>query len=555
MRKFLLLLSLIVSSASAFAFSGAYTSPTNYRWRADDGNQATATWTENENTPHNVSGGVGQNLRLRIGYAFSSPAAAPGQSIDTTAPSRLQYLDPATNIWITISGSTSNAFVMGTSLQVAGGTPTTTQLTPSGTPAPGAMVDAGGPFVFSYHTDGNTTTHYEMEWIIQPTVNAVSGTYTFRMNGERSLGLPGPIAQLNYTQQVFNYTGSPFCGTTGTGSPTNGNAPGGVYTSDAGLVIDPTSGDVDIAASTAGLHTVTYTFGIAQTVTAQVAIRPQIASTTGLNNVGNQVACAGANFPAVTFSSPIENLTFNWTNSNSSIGLAPAGSGDIAGFTGSNNGIAPAYAQINVKASGGTGCTFRNMAFRYTVNPIPTVNVVPDQFYCRGIVTDAIGFSGSTVGTSYIWGTSQPLSGMPQRKGTNVFPSFTTGNTPGATTVTVTPSYVKCLGTPINFQVVINNCTAQPGDTGNGDARMSFDRQFTASPNPTSGIVHVQYTGTAQQLFVIVRDAFGTVLQPSRRASGRSITVDLSNLRPGTYAIQLVDPATGASVTRTIVKM
>ncbi len=52
---------------------------------------------------------------------------------------------------------------------------------------------------------------------------------------------------------------SPYCAT-GTATVTQTGQAGGTYTAPAGVVINAATGDIDLAASTAGTYTVTYTF-------------------------------------------------------------------------------------------------------------------------------------------------------------------------------------------------------------------------------------------------------------------------------------------------------
>jgi Ig-like domain CHU_C associated/Secretion system C-terminal sorting domain len=56
-----------------------------------------------------------------------------------------------------------------------------------------------------------------------------------------------------------NYTGSPYCTTTGTALPTVTGSTTGVYSSTAGLVINATTGEINLATSTLGNYVVTYT--------------------------------------------------------------------------------------------------------------------------------------------------------------------------------------------------------------------------------------------------------------------------------------------------------
>jgi len=62
---------------------------------------------------------------------------------------------------------------------------------------------------------------------------------------------------------TITYTGSPYCSSTGTATVTITGAAGGVYSSTAGLSIDPVTGTINLGASTPGTYTVTYTIAAA----------------------------------------------------------------------------------------------------------------------------------------------------------------------------------------------------------------------------------------------------------------------------------------------------
>lgn len=72
------------------------------------------------------------------------------------------------------------------------------------------------------------------------------------------------------------YSGTPFCAT-GTASVTFTGQADGTYSSTAGLTIDVTNGEIDLAASTVGTYTITYSFtdGICvTTTTTSVTVNP-----------------------------------------------------------------------------------------------------------------------------------------------------------------------------------------------------------------------------------------------------------------------------------------
>ena len=61
-------------------------------------------------------------------------------------------------------------------------------------------------------------------------------------------------------EATISYAGSPYCAT-GVATVTLTGQAGGTYSSTAGLVIDPNTGEVDLEASTPDTYTVTYNFG------------------------------------------------------------------------------------------------------------------------------------------------------------------------------------------------------------------------------------------------------------------------------------------------------
>src|SRR5206468_10908896 len=73
---------------------------------------------------------------------------------------------------------------------------------------------------------------------------------------------------------TITYAGSPYC-QTGTATVTQTGTAGGTYTAPAGVVIDPVTGDIDLAASTPGTYIVTYNFtsgACNNTATASITI-------------------------------------------------------------------------------------------------------------------------------------------------------------------------------------------------------------------------------------------------------------------------------------------
>ncbi|OYZ56804.1 MAG: hypothetical protein B7Y19_03200, partial [Sphingobacteriales bacterium 24-40-4] len=80
--------------------------------------------------------------------------------------------------------------------------------------------------------------------------------------------------------------------------------------------------------------------------------------------------CSGATVSSTSFSSLPTGASYTWTNSNTSIGLAAAGSNNVPSFTAVNNTASPVSATITVTPTL-DGCTGTPSTYTITVNPLP----------------------------------------------------------------------------------------------------------------------------------------------------------------------------------------
>ena len=187
-----------------------------------------------------------------------------------------------------------------------------------------------------------------------------------------------------------------------------------------------------------------------------------------VNAVTSQTVCHNTATAAVNFSGFVPGTVYNWTNNQTSIGLAASGTGNIASFTATNPGTAPVVATITVTPSytnAGVTCTGTPTTFTITVNPRPTINAVANQTVCNGSATAAVNFTSNTTpagNNSYAWTNSNTAIGLAAAGNGNI-PSFIATNTtplPISATITVTPTYtnngVACTGTPITFTITVN---------------------------------------------------------------------------------------------------
>src|SRR5450756_1097757 len=183
----------------------------------------------------------------------------------------------------------------------------------------------------------------------------------------------------------------------------------------------------------------------------------------------SQVVCNGDNTTTVTFvtANTGGTLTYTWTNSLPSIGLAASGNGDIPSFTATNTGTAPVVATIIVTphfTNGGVTCDGPTKTFTITVNPSAEVDQPVSQVVCNGDNTTTVTFATVNTGgaTTYTW-TNNDISIGLAASGSGNIPSFiatNTGTAPVVATIIVTPHFtnggVTCDGPTKTFTITVN---------------------------------------------------------------------------------------------------
>ena len=181
---------------------------------------------------------------------------------------------------------------------------------------------------------------------------------------------------------------------------------------------------------------------------------------TAVNTPPNQNLCNGTSTATVTFTGGVAGTVYNWTNNNTSIGLAASGTGDISAFNGINIGTTPVTATITIIPTA-NGCPGASKAFTITVKPTPTVNTPGNQTVCNGTPTTTVTFTGAITPTTYNWTNNAPSIGL-LASGTSNIASFTAvnaGASPVIATITVTPTVNGCDGTPASFTITVNPAT------------------------------------------------------------------------------------------------
>ena len=211
----------------------------------------------------------------------------------------------------------------------------------------------------------------------------------------------------------------------------------------------------------------------ATTVTLNISLTPSIVP------ISNIAVCPGTLISISNFVGNPLNTTFGWTNSNTNIGLAVDGSGNIASWAAPSNitgidivGSITVFPILN-------SCIGTPASFTVTIYPTPVINQVNDIAACPGTLINVGNFVSLPAGATFQWSNSNTTLGLATNGNGNIpqwtIPTNNTGsNITG--TITVTPTLNGCIGIPMNFTITIysnvninqkNNIEACPGSPVN----------------------------------------------------------------------------------------
>ncbi|MDP3468597.1 MAG: PKD-like domain-containing protein [Daejeonella sp.] len=241
-----------------------------------------------------------------------------------------------------------------------------------------------------------------------------------------------------------------------------------------GTTFNWTNSNTSIGLSASGSGTVPAfiaTNASSEIITANITVTPILNGCAGPSSVysitvrplpvitvpANIIACSGTTIPASIFSSIPAGSTYTWTNSNTAIGLAGSGIGNISAFTAINNTQSPITSTITVTPTNNV-CTGPVSSFTITVNPLPVMAQPADLIVCAGVTIAASNFSSNVSGTTYSWTNSNPDIGLAAIGNGNI-PSFAAINSTISAisaTITVIPISNGCPGQPIIFTITVN---------------------------------------------------------------------------------------------------
>ncbi len=429
---------------------------------------------------------------------------------------------------------------------------------------------------------GTTTTNTST---FEVTPTAPSTTYYIRgedgdlscIDETTAIGMTITITINTIDDPSFNYNTTNYCKGDTNPTPTIAGLTGGVFSSTAGLSIDSATGEIDIATSTAGSYTVTYT-------------------TTGLCPDSSDIIINITDLDDATFSyenstycveatNPIPNITgvtggvFSSTaglsidSATGEIDISKSTTGSYTA-TYTTTGLCPDSSDIMINITDLDDATFSYENSTYctdAANPIPNVTGFTSGTFSSTSGLSINSISGeinpqeSTPGTYLITYTTSgicpnssttdvTINVLPDLTLTNNSPTFTAGLTgaayqwincetnlpiPGETNI----SFTATENGSYAVDIILNDCTSRSTCV----LVDSFQQEDTIDdfkfyPNPTDGIINV--TISVQKISIF--NYYGRkVLEVS------TPTFDISSLRSGIYFME-VETVNGKTIRKIV---
>lgn len=254
------------------------------------------------------------------------------------------------------------------------------------------------------------------------------------------------VITINPSANAGILSGSASVCTGNTTTITTNGSNGGTWSSSNNSVASINANGI-VTGLNAGTVTISYSVTAAGCNTGDVStLNITVNSTPSILPVNNQSFCAGSTTTPINLNVQPSGSLVNWTNSNTAIGLAANGSGNINSFNAINNGNAPVTSIITVNASL-NGCNAASQTFSITIYNTPSVLVNSNSPIC---VNNTINLSASN-GSNYSWQGPNGFTNNSQ----NPIINNATISMSGTYTVSVNSLIGNCVGSA-TVNVIVN---------------------------------------------------------------------------------------------------
>ncbi len=366
-----------------------------------------------------------------------------------------------------------------------------------------ATVDITLPAVTAGSEAGLTLTYYSdaAGTIVLTNPTAINTTGTYYIAAVNAAGcrvvLPVHVIIAPLPVATIAYNGSPFCHN-GTATPVITGQAGGTFSSTTGLVINSTTGVVDLTASTPGNYVVTYSFSNAS-CSASATTSITIEATPVLVISDPAPVCAPASV----------NLASAAVTAGSTPGLTYQYYSDAAGIiTLANPASVSTTGTYYIQGTSAGGCLTALMPVNVVINPLPIATIsYPGSPYCQAVATPVTVNQTGQAGGTYSAGagliidaTTGTITIAASTPGTyTINYHFTNGTceNDATTTITIEPTPVLAVNDPAAVCEPMTVNLVAAGVTAGSTAGLSFSYYTDAAgtvvlSNPSA----VSATGT-----------------------------------------------------------
>ena len=254
----------------------------------------------------------------------------------------------------------------------------------------------------------------------------------------------------------FFYSSATFCQDGSDPTPTITGLPGGKFaatTPPFSLVVDTTTGTIDLSASALGIYTLSYT--TAGTCPNTSTINVTITNTTpsaSFSYLGSPFCQYGTNPTPIYGAGASPGF---YTASPAGLEFVHVNTGEI-----DLSESAPGTYTITNTIPASGSCGSATATYSITIDSAPVVTATPPLLAICAGTTTSIVLTSNMLGTTYAWAVTQNgVSGASSGTGDTIAHTlYTTGLTTGTATYTITPTAGNCPGLPIEVPVTVDPC-------------------------------------------------------------------------------------------------
>jgi gliding motility-associated-like protein len=283
-----------------------------------------------------------------------------------------------------------------------------------------------------------------------------------------------------------------------------------------------------------------------------IVVKSSVPDTGRYSPIADISVCSGTTVPLKTLVTNPAAFSYSWTNSNTAIGLAGSGTGNIPSFVATNTTTTAITSTITLNAVGDVSVCryFVPLNYRIIVNPIPTATIVGSTTLCQSgnsINIDFTGYGGNPpYNFNYSINGASSNTVTASSTSTNV---VVLTNTPGTYTYSlISVSDANCTNTQSGSAVVRVNSLPT--------AVLSNDTMVCRGTSSVTNLVLRGSNGTSPYTFTYRLN--GTLQPTVSSTSGintASVTVPTGTAQTITYSLVSVSDGNGCSQTQSDVSV